>query len=111
MRASPTPNEDEERMSWMSYCPVVKGVAKLVNDEFYVRVDVDTNETHHYCRTFTDWLANKLADQVRQVRLSKDGAVRIETVLGSGVSLLRREYRKRPQVPWVLHLTSGLDRS
>ena len=43
------------------------GVAKLVNDEFYVRVDVDTNEPLTIIiPTFTDWLAKKLADRVRR---------------------------------------------
>ena len=63
-----------------------EGVAKLVNDEFYVRVDVDTNEPLTIIiPTFTDWLANKLADQVRhsRVRLSEDGAVQLEAVISA----------------------------
>ena len=95
-----------------------EGVAKLVNDEFYVRVDVDTNEPLTIIiPTFTDWLANKLADQVRhsRVRLSKDGAVRIETVI-SAAGLFATEGTVVPaatSVPWVLHLDlrRALDRA
>ena len=95
-----------------------EGVAKLVNDEFYVRVDVDTNEPLTIViPTFTDWLANKLADQVRhsRVHLSKDGAVRIKTVI-SAAGLFTTEGTVVPaatSVPWVLHLDlrRALDRA
>ena len=95
-----------------------EGVAKLVNDEFYVRVDVDTNEPLTIIiPTFTDWLANKLADQVRhsRVRLSEDGAVQIETVI-SAAGLFSTEGAVIPEatsVPWVLHLDlrRALDRA
>ena len=89
----------------MCYCPVVsagKEWPSWSSDEFYVRVDVDTNEPLTIIiPTFTDWLANKLADQVRhsRVRLSEDGAVQIETVI-SAAGLFSTEalsYRKRLQ--------------
>ncbi len=88
------------------------GVAKLFNDEFYVRVDVDTNEPLTITiPTFTDWLAQKLADQVRhgRVRLSEDGAVQIETVI-STAGLFTTEGVANPaatSVPWVLSLDLG----
>ena len=89
-----------------------EGVAKLVNDEFYVRVDVDTNEPLTIIiPTFTDWLAQKLADQVRQGRvcLSEDGTMQIETAI-SAAGLFTTEGVANPaatSVPWVLHLDLG----
>ena len=89
-----------------------EGVATLVNDEFYVRVDVDTNEPLTIIiPTFTDWLAQKLADQVRhgRVRLSEDGTVRIETVI-SAAGLFTTDgtvMPEAPSVPWVLRLDLG----
>ena len=90
----------------------------MVNDEFYVRVDVDTNEPLTIIiPTFTDWLANKLADQVRHSRvcLSEDGAMRIETVI-SAAGLFTTEDTGLPEatsVPRVLHLDlrRALDRA
>lgn len=95
-----------------------EGVAKLVNDEFYVRVDVDTNEPLTIIiPTFTDWLADKLADQVRhsQIRLSEDGSVQIEAVI-SAAGLFTTEDTVVPEatsVPWVLRLDiqRALDRA
>ena len=85
------------------------GVAKLVNEEFYVRVDVDTNEPLTIIiPTFTDWLANKLAIQVRHSRicLSEDGALQIETMI-SAAGLFTTDGAVEPEatsVPWVLRL-------
>ena len=95
-----------------------EGVAKLVNDEFYVRVDVDTNEPLTIIiPTFTDWLAKKLADQVRhsRVRLSEDGAVQLEAVI-SAAGLFTTDgtaEMEATSVPWVLHLDlrRALDRA
>ncbi len=89
-----------------------EGVATLVNDEFYIRVDVDTNEPLTIIiPTFTDWLAQKLADQVRhsRVRLSEDGTMQIETVT-SAASLFTTDgtfMPEAPSVPWVLRLDLG----
>ena len=108
-------------MSWMCCCLVVSAGREWPSWSMMSSmsgVDVDTNEPLTIIiPTFTDWLAKKLADQVRhsRVRLSEDGAVRIETVI-SAVGLFTTEDTVMPEatsVPWVLHLDlrRALDRA
>ena len=64
------------------------GIARLVNDEYYIRADVETNEPLSIIiPSFSDWLANKLADQVRRsrIRLLGNGTLEIEAASGEGL--------------------------